>query len=65
MEAVQTHKDLGAVQSVGIHWGTFNLTDEALDQPPSDLIAARKALGVADAEFFLLKIGETRKIRQR
>ncbi len=61
LEAVQTHKDLGAVQSLGIHWGTFNLTDEALDQPPIDLIAARKALGVAEADFFLLKIGETRK----
>jgi N-acyl-phosphatidylethanolamine-hydrolysing phospholipase D len=65
MEAVQTHKDLGAVRSVGIHWGTFNMTDEALDQPPIDLIAARKALGVAEADFFLLKIGETRKISRR
>ncbi len=65
MESVQTHKDLGAVQSVGIHWGTFNLTDEALDQPPIDLAAARKALGVAEADFFLLKIGETRRIVRR
>ena len=62
MESVQTHKDLGAAQSIGIHWGTFNLTDEALDQPPIDLAVARKALGVAEADFFLLKIGETRKI---
>ena len=65
METVQTHKDLGAVQSIGIHWGTFNLTDEALDQPPIDLIAARKAMGVAEADFFLLKIGETRKVVRR
>ena len=61
MESVQTHKDLGAVQSIGIHWGTFNLTDEALDQPPIDLAVARKPLGVAEADFFLLKIGETHK----
>jgi N-acyl-phosphatidylethanolamine-hydrolysing phospholipase D len=65
MEAVQTHKDLGAVQSIGIHWGTFNLTDEALDQPPIDLIAARKAMGMAEADFYLLKIGETRRILRR
>ena len=65
MEAVRTHKDLGAVKSIGIHWGTFNLTDEALDQPPIDLIAARNALGVTEADFFLLKIGETRRIDRR
>ncbi len=65
MESVQTHKDLGAAQSIGIHWGTFNLTDEALDQPPIELNAARKAMGVAEADFFLLKIGETRRISRR
>ena len=65
IEAVQTHKDLGAAKSIGIHWGTFNLTDEALDQPPIDLIAARKAMGVVEADFFLLKIGETQKINRR
>ena len=65
MESVQTHKDLGAAQSIGIHWGTFNLTDEALDQPPIELIAARKAMGVVEADFFLLKIGETRRISRR
>ncbi len=65
MESVQTHKDLGAARSIGIHWGTFNLTDEALDQPPLDLVIARKAQGVAEADFFLLKIGETQKINRR
>ena len=65
LEAVQTHIDLGAVKSIGIHWGTFNLTDEALDQPPIDLIAARKTLGVSAVDFLLLKIGETWKTPAR
>lgn len=64
-EAVQVHKDLGAKRSLGIHWGTFNLTDEALDQPPIDLNAARQARGVSPDDFFLLKIGETRKLPRR
>ena len=59
-EAVQAHRDLGARQSIGIHWGTFSLTDEPLDQPPRDLATARSAAGLADADFTVLAIGQTR-----
>jgi N-acyl-phosphatidylethanolamine-hydrolysing phospholipase D len=58
-EAVQAHKDLAARRSLGIHWGTFSLTDEALDQPPRDLAAARAHQGVKEEDFFLLPIGGT------
>jgi L-ascorbate metabolism protein UlaG (beta-lactamase superfamily) len=33
-EALQAHFDIRAKQSVGIHWGTFILTDEPLNEPP-------------------------------
>lgn len=58
-DAVRAHQDLGARRSLGIHWGTFQLTDEALDQPPIDLAAARQAQGVAEQDFFVLPIGGT------
>jgi N-acyl-phosphatidylethanolamine-hydrolysing phospholipase D len=58
-EAVQAHKDLAAKRSLGVHWGTFEMSDEPLDQPPRDLAAARQAQGVAQEDFFVLKIGET------
>jgi N-acyl-phosphatidylethanolamine-hydrolysing phospholipase D len=64
-QAVQVHKDLKAKRSVGVHWGTFELTDESLDQPPKDLAIARKELSVLDDEFFLLSIGQTRKLPVR
>jgi N-acyl-phosphatidylethanolamine-hydrolysing phospholipase D len=64
-EAVQAHKDLGARRSIAIHWGTFALTDEPLDQPPRDLAQARRAAGVADDEFAMLRIGETRWLQAR
>ena len=64
-EAVQVHKDLKAKRSVGVHWGTFELTDEPLDQPPKDLAAARTAQGVTEDDFFLLAIGQTRKLPAR
>ena len=44
-EAVQIHQDLKAKRSVGVHWGTFSMTDEALDQPPRDLAVAARDRG--------------------
>lgn len=58
-EALQAHRDLGARRSLGIHWGTFQLTDEALDEPPRALAAARAQQGVPEQEFFVLPIGGT------
>ena len=64
-EAVRVHRDLGAKASLGIHWGTFQLTDEPLDEPPRALAAARRAQGVAESAFFTLAIGQTRRLPAR
>lgn len=64
-ESVQVHRDVGAKRSVAVHWGTFNLTDEPLDQPPQDLAAARDAAKLTAEDFFLLAVGETRKLPAR
>ncbi len=64
-EAVTVHRDLGAKRSVGVHWGTFELTDESLDQPPKDLAAARTAQGLKDEDFSVMAIGETRFLPAR
>ncbi len=64
-EAVQIHRDLGAKASVGIHWGTFDLTDESLDEPPRALAEARRAQDVSEAAFFLMSVGETRRLPPR
>ncbi|HEX4872411.1 MAG TPA: MBL fold metallo-hydrolase [Nevskiaceae bacterium] len=64
-EAVQIHLDLGAKRSIGMHWGSFELTDEPLDQPPRDLAAARAARGVSEADFGLLAIGQTERLAPR
>ena len=60
-EAVQIHRDLRARQSIAIHWGTFELTDEPLDEPPKALTNALHAAGIATQDFAVLRHGETRK----
>jgi L-ascorbate metabolism protein UlaG (beta-lactamase superfamily) len=57
-EAVDAHLALGARRSVGMHYGTFQLTDEAIDAPLHALDAARQ---VAEVDTFdTLGFGETR-----
>jgi N-acyl-phosphatidylethanolamine-hydrolysing phospholipase D len=64
-EAVQIHLDLQAKRSVGVHWGTFDLTDESLDQPPKDLAAARAAKKLPQEAFDVMAIGQTLKLQRR
>ena len=40
-QALQAFEDLGARTFVAMHWGTFKLTDEPLDEPPRRLEAER------------------------
>jgi L-ascorbate metabolism protein UlaG (beta-lactamase superfamily) len=59
-EAVRAHLALGARRSVGMHFGTFQLTDEAIDAPLRDLAAARMAHGVEEGAFTTMDFGESR-----
>jgi len=43
-----------------IHWGTFRLTDEPMDEPPRRAAGAWAARGFSTDDFWLLRHGETR-----
>ncbi len=58
-EAVQVHIDTGSKKSVAMHWGTFILTDEPLDEPPRRLEAAKNDKGLTSDAFIVLHHGET------
>lgn len=63
-EAVKIHLDVKSKLSMGVHWGTFRLCDDAIEAPIDELPKARKKLGVDDAAFVLFALGETRVLRQ-
>ena len=58
-EAVRAHLDLGAPLTLGMHFGTFQLTDEAIDEPARRLRAALAAAGAPGARFRVPAFGET------
>jgi N-acyl-phosphatidylethanolamine-hydrolysing phospholipase D len=60
-EAVQAAIDLRATRVVGMHFGTFDLTDEPLDEPPRRFHAAGVRRGFAPERVWTLNIGETRR----
>ena len=61
-EAVQAHLDLGARQSVGMHFGTFQLTPEAIDQPVRDLAKALRDGSLSGEQFRTLEVGESIRV---
>lgn len=58
-EAVRIHQDVGARCSIASHWGTFQLTDEPLAEPPALLRLALNEQNVSEEDFRTLRIGET------
>ncbi|KMQ75970.1 MBL fold metallo-hydrolase [Marinobacter subterrani] len=57
-EAARIHQDIGARQSVAMHWGTFVLTDEPMDEPPRRLRLALEKQGISESDFRVMQHGE-------
>jgi L-ascorbate metabolism protein UlaG (beta-lactamase superfamily) len=56
-EAVQAHQDLGGPETIAMHYGTFQLTTEGIDDPLRALDAARRARGISESRFRALDHG--------
>jgi L-ascorbate metabolism protein UlaG (beta-lactamase superfamily) len=57
-EALKALEFCGARQALAHHWGTFQLTDEAIGQPVADLEAALAGAGEAPDRFLVLRPGQ-------
>lgn len=65
-EALQIHQDLGAKRSYAMHWGTYQLAAESLQETREDLASAKSSSANANQQMLqLMAIGETRVIDNR
>lgn len=58
-EAIQAALDLDARTAVAMHFGTFDLSDEPLDEPPRRFLDEAGVRGLGERAF-VMAIGETR-----
>ncbi len=56
-EAVKIHNDIGSQFSVGMHWSTFQLSAEPLDEPRQKLLEVVESGALEQGEFITLPIG--------
>jgi L-ascorbate metabolism protein UlaG (beta-lactamase superfamily) len=64
-EAVQAHLDLEASESIGMHFGTFQLTTEGIDAPLRALDEALRAKNILPSRFRTLGFGESLRVTAR
>tara|TARA_R110002050_G_scaffold660_7_gene4601 strand:+ start:3366 stop:4436 length:1071 start_codon:yes stop_codon:yes gene_type:complete len=58
-EAVLIKQTMGIKQAIAIHWGTFVLTAEPVDEPPKRLRIALEQAGLNPDHFLALPVGGT------
>ncbi len=64
-QAVQAYVDLRAQTFFAMHWGTFKLTTEPLDEPPIRLAAEWKRRELPEAARRVLAVGESADVKRR
>jgi N-acyl-phosphatidylethanolamine-hydrolysing phospholipase D len=60
-EAVRAVLDVGARRAVAMHYGTFDLADEPVDEPPRRFTAEAARHGLSTDRAWIMNIGETRR----
>jgi L-ascorbate metabolism protein UlaG (beta-lactamase superfamily) len=60
-EALRVLADVRGLHLVPVHWGTFDLAEEPLEEPPARLLAEARRLDLDATRVWVLKHGETRR----
>jgi N-acyl-phosphatidylethanolamine-hydrolysing phospholipase D len=59
-DSLRIFADVRGQRFVAMHWGTFDLADEPLGEPPLRLLAEARRLGLGPERVWILQHGETR-----
>ena len=58
-EAVRIFEALRPAAALGVHWGTFQLTFEPINDPPQRLAALKRARRIAGGAFRATEVGQS------
>ncbi|MGH7628514.1 MAG: MBL fold metallo-hydrolase [Gemmatimonadales bacterium] len=61
-DLVAPHRDKPLPVMLGIHWGSFRLTDKPMDEPPQRTAACWRAVGLDEDRLWIAGFGETRRL---
>ena len=59
-QALKIFSDIRAQRFLAMHWGTFDLTDEPIEEPPKRLEAETQRIGLDQKRVWMMQPGETR-----
>jgi L-ascorbate metabolism protein UlaG (beta-lactamase superfamily) len=65
VEATRIFKALNPARALAVHWGTFQLSFEAIDDPPRSLAGLARARGLASDRFTATEVGQTFSVPAR
>ena len=61
-DLIAPHPDAWPPMMLAIHWGTFRLTTEPMDEPPRRVAARWREVGLDPSRLWLSRFGETRSL---
>lgn len=62
-QAVQAYLDLDAKYLFPMHWGSFRMSDEPLDEPPKRLEAEWKRRKISHKKLAIMAVGESKTVK--
>ena len=61
-DVISPHPDAPRPLMLGLHWGTFRLTDEPMDEPPRRTVIRWREAGLDGERLWIAAFGETRSL---
>jgi L-ascorbate metabolism protein UlaG (beta-lactamase superfamily) len=61
-EAVRIFEALNPAKALGVHWGTFQLTFEPIDEPRQRLESLKSQRGIAPERFIVTEVGQSFRV---